>query len=110
MGFKTGTFYIDPEVPVISDEEDPMKKFSPRGYNGSMAQAIEEAFKNEWKNFMGSDPPPFDLQMKLLCVAIGQGVINHLASNPDGLRVSFTIAGITLQANVAVNVDDAPYF
>jgi hypothetical protein len=109
MGFKTGSFYTDPASPAPSGDMEPLEKYSPKGYDGSMAQAIEEAFKLEWKNVMGSDPPKIDIHMRLLYVAIAQGVLSHIKNNPKGINLSFKIFGFTFNANVEITIDPVPY-
>ena len=55
---------------------------------GSMAQAIEDAFLEEWHNAM--DPqelPKHNKQMQLLFVAVAKGVINHLAAHPEAFKI-----------------------
>jgi hypothetical protein len=52
----------------------------------SMAKAIEDAFIKTWPTVMEGDPQTSD-QMKLLFVAIAEGVINHLASHSDAFEV-----------------------
>jgi hypothetical protein len=57
--------------------------------NNSMAKAIEDAFLSEWPNAMGGQPvPAINDQMRLMFVAVAQGVINHLNANPDAFKVT----------------------
>ena len=57
-------------------------------YDNSMAQAMEEAFLAEWKNAMGdADSPEPNNQMRLMFVAVAQGVVRHLHENPDAFRI-----------------------
>ncbi|MEO1515428.1 MAG: hypothetical protein AAFV95_10455 [Bacteroidota bacterium] len=61
-------------------------------FTNSMAQAMEQAFRAEWPNIMGTDdpaPPPSD-QMRLLFIAIAQGVVRHLASHPEAFDIRIT--------------------
>ena len=51
-------------------------------FANSMAQAMEHAFFKEWPNFMGDKAPPSGEQteqMRLLFIAIAQGVVSYLA-------------------------------
>ncbi len=61
-------------------------------YDGSMAKAIENAMRQEWPNVMGAGTS-FDSnpQLKLLCVAVAQGVIRYLRDNPASFKV--TVSG-----------------
>jgi hypothetical protein len=74
-------------------------------YNGSMAEAIETAFYEEWKNYMGEEsiPPKPNDQMKHLCIAIARGVIRHLCENPDAFVVTVNVGGISYPATVIIN-------
>jgi hypothetical protein len=79
---------------------------SPRSnYSGSMAEAIEKAFFEEWKTYMGAEstPPLPNDQMKHLCVAISRGVIKHLVDNPDAFNITVDVGGISYPATVIIN-------
>ncbi|NCA84369.1 MAG: hypothetical protein EOM83_02215 [Clostridia bacterium] len=68
-----------------------LKAGSKIDYAESMAAAMEQAFMNEWSNFMiGADAPAMNDQMRLMFVAIAQGVVNHLKANHDAFKVSAT--------------------
>lgn len=71
--------------------------------DNSMAKAIEDAFLKEWPKIMGdgSSAPESNDQMRLLFIAIAQGVIRHLHDNPDAFQVSFTFAGIPVSGQVS---------
>ena len=58
-------------------------------FDNSMAQAIENAMRAEWPRVMGSEQS-FDSnpQLKLLCVAVAQGVVRYLRDNPSSLKVT----------------------
>lgn len=61
----------------------------------TMAQAIERAFIAQWPSFNPELPPPRGKQlqsMRLLFVAVAQGVIQHLRDNPDAFNVSVASA------------------
>jgi 2C-methyl-D-erythritol 2,4-cyclodiphosphate synthase len=61
------------------------------GYADSMASAMETAFNNEWPTLMGDSPlPASNDQMKLMFVAIAQGVINHLQLHCDAFDIKIT--------------------
>ena len=58
---------------------------------GSMAKDTEDAFRANWGAFMGDDlavPDTNHPQMRLLFVAVAQGVIKHLK---DKDRTSFIV-------------------
>jgi hypothetical protein len=57
-------------------------------FSGSMAEAMEKAFLAEWPNVMINQPVPNPTnQMRLLFVAIAQGVVGHLAANADAITI-----------------------
>lgn len=57
-------------------------------YTSSMAADMEEAFKKEWKHIMGNDDPPvIDDQLRLILIAVAQGVIKHLKDNRDAITI-----------------------
>ena len=61
-------------------------------YNGSMATAMEQAFKEEWPYVMGdADLPAPSEQMNLLFRAVSQGVIRHLKKNSTSIKVTVTV-------------------
>ncbi|MCX6223386.1 MAG: hypothetical protein NTV01_01300 [Bacteroidia bacterium] len=78
-------------------------------YSGSMAEAIENAFKSEWPNIMGTPAPATDAQMKLLCIAIAQGVIRHLVNHPEAFDINVNISGTNYPATVSIIPDDTLY-
>lgn len=56
----------------------------------SMAADIENAFLAEWPKVMGDDQPvpAPSPEMRLLFVAVAQGVIRHLKDNAQALEVT----------------------
>lgn len=72
-------------------------------YAGSMADAMEKAFRREWPVIMGSDAPEVNDHIRLLFVAIAQGVVKHLNENGDSIQVTVPAgAGSTYNAEIAV--------
>ncbi len=71
-------------------------------YANSMAAAMENAFIQEWPKIMGSEPlPPPDDAMRLLFIAVAQGVVRHLVNNPTSFSVQITdVHGNTRTGNV----------
>ena len=62
-------------------------------YTNSMAEAMENAFLNEWPNIMGGQPKPQpNDQMRLLFMAIAQGVVQHLTQHPEAFTAVVTAA------------------
>jgi hypothetical protein len=56
-----------------------------------MAEAIADAYIAEWRNKMGNgNAPIITEQMKLLCVAIARGVIEHICANPNAFHFTVT--------------------
>jgi hypothetical protein len=57
-------------------------------FDGSMAQAIETALRREWPNVMGIDQSvESNPQLRLLCIAVAQGVIRYLVNNDQNSLV-----------------------
>lgn len=56
-------------------------------FENSMAAAIQESFKTSWKDVMKTDAPPPSNEMKVLFLAIAQGVIKHIVSNPGAFVI-----------------------
>ena len=71
-------------------------------YTNSMAEAMEKAFLKEWPAIMGSDPPKTDNQVRLLFIAIAQGVIRHLKNNENSITVTVPTIGI-VPSNIATD-------
>jgi hypothetical protein len=71
-------------------------------YTGSMAQAMENAFIKEWPVIMGTDAPPINDHMRLLVVAIAQGVLRHLKDNQVSITFSMPPGGGDSTANIIV--------
>lgn len=71
-------------------------------YEGSMAQAIEQAFLEQWPGIMGSDPPDTSPQMKLLFLAVAEGVVRHLVANPQAFEIQFSgfDSGVNLRIEI----------
>lgn len=66
-------------------------------FSGSLAEAIERALKKEWPHVMGAKQTvESNPQMRLLCVAVAQGVIRYLKDHAnDSMRVDL----VTTPAN-----------
>ncbi len=61
-------------------------------YSGSMADAMEKAFKEEWPYVMDdADLPASNEQLNLMFRAVAQGVIRHLKQNCTSLKVTVSI-------------------
>lgn len=60
---------------------------------GSMAEAIQTAFNAHYKEIIGKDPPASNKQFELLCIAVAEGVINHLKAHPEAFKVKTTFEG-----------------
>jgi hypothetical protein len=60
----------------------------------SMAQAMIDAFKKDWKLVMGDAPKPENMdQMNLLFTAVAQGVVQHLQQHATDFEVTVTDSG-----------------
>lgn len=71
-------------------------------YSGSMAQAMEKAFIQEWQVIMGTDAPEMNNHVRLLFIAIAQGVIRHLYDNQDAITVTVPPGGGVIDVDIAV--------
>ena len=61
--------------------------------SNSMALAMENAFVDQWPKVMGDLELPVDRQqMRLMFVAVAQGVVEHLRNNPDAFKVQVTLS------------------
>ena len=64
-------------------------------YTLGMAKAMEDAFRKEWAYAMkGSELPPTSDEMRLMFVAIAQGVVSHLKANAGAFKVAVTVSGV----------------
>lgn len=71
-------------------------------YGGSMAEAIEQAFLEQWLGIMGSAPPDPSPQMKLLFLAVAEGVVRHLVANPQAFEIKFS--GFDKEVNLSIEI------
>ncbi|ULQ53239.1 hypothetical protein [Flavihumibacter fluvii] len=79
----------------------PLKPGTISDFDSSMAKSMEEAFLAEWKNAMGdADAPEPNNQMRLLFVAIAQGLVKHLHENPDAFRIDNFIGSFHLKTGL----------
>jgi hypothetical protein len=70
-------------------------------YENSMAEAIEQAFLDEWRFVMKDQPPPKQTdQMKLLFVAVARGVVAHLAAHPEAFKYGFSTSSLTVNGQL----------
>lgn len=72
-------------------------------FTGSMAEEMANAFLSEWAPAMDPQPKPTEInnQMRLMFVAIAQGVVKHLKENPGAFAVSVSDGKGTLNGNVS---------
>lgn len=73
---------LKPGTGNVSEEESFESLFS-----GSMAQAIEGAFREEWSNFMDGETPEPSQELRLFFVAVARGVVKHLKDNPRAFKI-----------------------
>ncbi len=74
-------------------------------YEDSMAKAMADAFLQAWPTVMGNDPKPeMNNQMRLMFVAIAQGMVNHLYANRTSFKVTVSNGTITL-TGVVTNIE-----
>ena len=68
-----------------------------------MATAMEEAFLNQWPFFNPELPLPDENKLKpmrLLFVAVSQGIVQHLRDNEEAFEVEVEEDGTTLEGTV----------
>jgi hypothetical protein len=70
-----------------------LKPGSKGNLSGSMAGAIQTSFNAHFKEILGKEPPISNKQMELLCIAVAEGVINHLKAHPEAFKVTFNLGG-----------------
>lgn len=64
------------------------------GFADSMAEAMVEAFRDEWPYVMqGAPVPDTSDQMKLLFAAVARGVVKHLQEHATDFKVTVTSSG-----------------
>jgi len=64
------------------------------GFADSMAEAMAEAFRDEWPYVMhGAPVPDMSDQMKLLFAAVARGVVKHLQEHATDFKVTVTSSG-----------------
>ncbi len=74
----------------------------------SMAQAMAQAFRDQWPLVMGDQKLPEDTpQTQLLFVEIAQGIITHLVQNPEAFRVLVTQSNGAGAAGTVVAIEAA---
>lgn len=74
----------------------------------SMAQAIEDAFREQWPLVMGDRELPEDNpQTKLLFAAIARGIITHLIQHPEAFRVLVTQSNGISAPGTVIAIDAA---
>lgn len=72
----------------------PLKAGTIDDMSASMAQAMIDAFNNDWGKVMGDAPKPDNTdQMKLLFTAVAQGVVQHLKAHATDFEVTVTDSG-----------------
>jgi hypothetical protein len=64
-------------------------------YGGSMAEAIENSFKEAWPTLMGDLPmPEGNDQSKLIFIAVAQGVVKHLVAHPEAFKITVNFSDL----------------
>ena len=62
-------------------------------YSNSLADAMEDAFLEAWPTIMDSKKPKVNDHLKLMFIAVSQGVIKHLKENPGSFKVEIYNVG-----------------
>jgi len=64
--------------------------------SGSMAEAMEQVFREELPSVVpGANPERGERERRLLFVAVAQGMVRHLAANPDAFKVAVSLTNGT---------------
>jgi len=63
-------------------------------YTNSLASAIENAFMKEWPAVMKSAAPPPNDQMRLVFIAVAQGILRYFINNNNAITV--TVSGVKI--------------
>lgn len=64
--------------------------------SGSMAEVMEQVFRNALPSVVpGADPSKGEAERRLLFVAVAQGVVGHLAANPNAFQVAVSLTNGT---------------
>ena len=73
-----------------------LKAGSVANFNGSLAEAMEQAFQNEWLDVFGEAlPGGGEQERKILFAAIAQGLLSYLQTNIDGsLEVDVSVTQV----------------
>lgn len=69
---------------------------------GSMAGAIEQAFREEWPSVMKTEAPGPNPQMQLLFLAVAKGVVRHLVAHPEAFVIR--LSGLDKEVNLTVEI------
>ncbi len=63
------------------------------GFLDSMAKEMEAVFREKLPFVVpGADPEMGEAERRLLFVAVAQGVVKHLAANPDAFKVEVSLS------------------
>jgi hypothetical protein len=78
----------------------------PFGFADSMADAMAQAFKEEWPYVMGDAPiPETSKEMKLLFAAVARGVVKHLQAHASDFKVRVTATGYGDYTGTVTQID-----
>ena len=56
-------------------------------FSDSMAEAMETAFMKEWPVIMHSEAPKTNDQLRLIFIAVAQGIVRYLKDNADAFNI-----------------------
>jgi hypothetical protein len=80
--------------------------FNPSAFANSMAEAMAQAFREEWPFVMGDAPVPQTSQeMKLLFAAVARGVVRHLQEHANDFKVTVTHTGTNTYTGTVTRID-----
>jgi hypothetical protein len=85
----------------------PLKAGTKAQYAGSMAQAIEQAFRREWPRLIDGTtlPATTSPEMQLLFIAVAQGVVGYLKKNISSFKVDVTGPGSGYTVTVTLETE-----
>ncbi len=87
----------------------PMKAGTVSDFAGSMAEAMENALKQEYQAVKGEPLPGLGVEdRRLLLVAIAQGVVRYLKENGDAFQISVETTQVTGEAGAPLLRSENP--
>ncbi len=85
---------------------DKLKPGRVSNFTNSMAEAMDEAFREEWRSVKGSSLPRLGQEdRRILLVAIAQGIAAHLKEHANAINVRIDLADGAANTTVDISLD-----